>query len=260
MHIRAHRRRTEGIHGHLVRPVDPAPAVGMLVIVDGRPPDASGRQPPGGLLDPLCDASRKKCNILVVGWASEDAYGRGRRMRVRSRNQHPGSGDARLPGGHLLGAIQQFARHHAAIHHHKRKPGFAVVEYQAAGVNGIGHPIGCARQEHAIHHDRKFGRADICGVGAGAEHLRGRGAVRKRNQEKRRDRRGEHAACFSHEHKSTSQRPGRRHVFRNSSRWLICRTLIPSSKFSGMAETVRARNPAILPAAPYLPHFFCAAR
>ena len=80
-------------------------------------------------------------------------------MRVRGRHQHLIGRDAgRLPG-HLLGLVDQVARHQEGIHNDDRQAGSPVVEHQGTGVKRIVHAARGTLQEGAANdHGELLGR------------------------------------------------------------------------------------------------------
>ena len=131
VHVGADRPQAERVGEHLVGPIDPAPAVGVLEVVDRCPSDPGRGQVPRGLLDRLGDPAGQVLDVFGVRATAEGRDRRGGRVRVRGRDQHPLGRDSRRLAGPLLRHVHQLARQSAAIHHDDRQACHAVVEHQA---------------------------------------------------------------------------------------------------------------------------------
>ncbi len=166
VHVGPDRPLTEGVFDQLIRVADPAPAIRVLVVIDGAPADAGRLEVAAGALDRLGDPRRECRDVFGIGRGAECPHRRGCRVGVGRGDQHPFGGNSGLLPGDGLGPVEQLAGHHAAIDHHDRQPRRAVVEDHASGPDRVVQPRGLGFQKSAVDDDREFPRRDLDRGGA----------------------------------------------------------------------------------------------
>ena len=161
MHVGSDRALAERIVEHLVRAPDEAPTVSVRMIVDRTPADSSRLEVVGRPCDRLGNQAGQSLHIVAIRRAAQSAHRRGSRMSMSCGNEDPvGAYSGHFLGEHL-GAVDQIARHHAAINDHERQASCPVVQHEALGADGIVDFAGLSLQKPAVDENGECCRRNI---------------------------------------------------------------------------------------------------
>ena len=164
MHVGPHGPLSERIVEHLVGAANPAPAVGVHLVVDCTKTDARWLQVLDRPLDRLGNLAWQDLHVRFIGRAAECPHRRRCRVGVRGRNQNS---IAAQPGLFLRQGfcpIDQLAGHHAGIDHDEGQPGRPVIQHEALGPNRVLDARGLALEETTVDQDRELRRRDVDGT------------------------------------------------------------------------------------------------